>query len=350
MPDDDIWEELEPTRFDADGLNEASELIREEDGLDLDRTYLFQVRVGDANRLGPWSPKSKPLRFSVPPPVPPPGAGIRAQAEATIVDLSWDAFRPQAWLVENIAGFAQLPVEYVVAVVADGAQDPVATRTTRDTSLKVHSLAPSTAYTVKLVARWTRFEQVKQEAASHLLACFVTAPSPTRVVAELSMRHGCDRDLGTPAIAELPLEGHSVAAVTLDLDPFFLHPRQAHTAPAFVRKPSLPSPPSSRGHPRGGDLAQASGGGATTLLAAGARALSSGPAMGVLHPGDRAASPEAPRGGRQALPQLVPLPPAKFAVRDPLSFALPRDPSSARPTSLRRFRPPTGEPPPATPR
>jgi len=347
--EEDLWEEVEPMHVDSAAPDVTSALVREEDGLELGRTYVFQARLGDNRRMGPWSATSKSLRFVVPPPVPQPGSGIKVIAEPTSAEFSWSPFRAQPSLVENIASFAELPVEYVMVISTDSSEDPVATRTTRDTFITIKSLAPSTAYRATLSARWTRFGELgRQDAESHLLACFLTAPSKTRMVAELSMRFTGDQDgtgatAGRPAVAELPVDQNGPAAVTLDLDPFFLHPRPAHAPLAFVRKPSVPplAPPGRGATARelGSPPAQADADGATPDNAGGTLGALAG-GGGVLHPGvgrDRSML-LAERGGRAVLPQLVPLPPPKFTVRDPLTFALPRQPNSARPASLRRFR------------
>merc|ERR1719235_350903 len=43
--------------------------VREEDGIDMDRLYVFCIRIGDLYRLSDWSESSAPVRLAVFPPL-----------------------------------------------------------------------------------------------------------------------------------------------------------------------------------------------------------------------------------------------------------------------------------------
>ncbi|CAE7629147.1 GIP [Symbiodinium pilosum] len=283
------WEELP-----AEGLRDSSEevllVVREEDGLELGFVYEFQVRVGDDCRMGTWSQASHPVRFALTPPVPSEGGGLRVVEQGDTAELSWAPFRPDADLQAQLPGFRRLPIEYTLSVSGGEPASPVAVLCTTETSATVRGLRPLCAYSAHLSARWSRFG-LPEEGHGALMAAFTTSGlGGSKLTAELSVRGS-----GSTTVARIPLEGLQPAAVTLDLDPYYLQPRLGHCKPDFVRKPSLPS---SRSAQRT-EEAQTS---------------------------DSAAPHGDPH--KHSLPSLVPMPPPKFTTRDPLSFALRAGPSS----------------------
>jgi len=348
----DEWEELEPASLVPAQKDEVSILVREEDGLDLGPAYEFSVRVGDTCRLGPWSEPSRPLKFAVPGPEPPEHGGVRVMVEAEQAELSWPPFQPEASLKFRMPGFAKLPIEYTISVYGGSQDDPVTTFVTRQTQATVRSLAPATAYSAVLSARWTRFGAIgaeesttrpgadKLKSRTGLMAAFVTAQSSKRLMAELTLRVPSNKTGGlpgtAPAVASFPIDDLEPRAVTLDLDPYYSHvqpavrPLQIHN----VRKPSVP--PSPRGSSRSGYSRPIDVPVDVTAELAASQSLGG---MGSTQDSFRSVGREeayedTPLSPRPMLPTLVPMPPPKFTTRDPMSFAPPI--ALARPASLKR--------------
>jgi hypothetical protein len=74
--------------------------VREEDGIDMDRLYVFSIRIGDLYRLSEWSAPSSPVRLAVFPPLLDTKLGTR-MAQLSITDLvgskatvHWPQFLP----------------------------------------------------------------------------------------------------------------------------------------------------------------------------------------------------------------------------------------------------------------
>merc|ERR1719401_1214110 len=134
-----------------------------------------------------------------------------------------------------------------------------------------------------------------------LMAAFVTAQSPKKLVAEVSLRVPNEK-AGNPKTAVLALDSLGPSAVTVDLDPYFASIQPPNLPQAFVRKPTVPQPPATShaltrttaAYPTGGEEDDVN----TT-----------------------AENEDPPLKGRPNLPVLVPMPPPKFTSRDPLSFA-----------------------------
>eukprot|EP00929_Paragymnodinium_shiwhaense_P109614 TRINITY_DN7608_c0_g1_i3.p1 TRINITY_DN7608_c0_g1~~TRINITY_DN7608_c0_g1_i3.p1 ORF type:complete len:1032 (-),score=256.57 TRINITY_DN7608_c0_g1_i3:107-3037(-) len=301
----DDWEELEPAPL------EETLLVREEDGLELGPVYEFSVRIGDMCRLGPWSLPSKPLPFSVAPPMPMDNSGIRVEVEADSALLSWSPFQAEATLALRMPGFKQLPIEYTINIyggkLGEGlAEQPLTTFVTTATEARVRSLTPATSYSATLSARWTRFDGADGTADSasskdskrSLLAAFVTARSSRQLVAEVSVR----MPGATPAMVGFPVDGEiGLQAMTLDLDPYYASVQPPHLPHAYTRK-ALP-PPKPRA---GGAYAK------TAEAAASDAATAAAPAADEEeHPGDTSS------GGGTKLPSLVvPAPPPRFSARN----------------------------------
>jgi len=228
--------------------------VREEDGLNLDTVYTFQVRVGDTYQMGPWSDSSKPYHFHVPPPAPPQvscggeteSPGISVTTGETSVVLKWPAFVPQATGVEKWAGLEHLAVEYTVTIFCSGLNEPILTLMTQDTQVTAHALTPSTSYSAKLSARWARFGSSEATVnRGGLMCCFITALSSTRMVAEITAIMPNDRMLGgqPQQFVHVPLpkagEDGGISA-DINLNPYY---GGGHMQPAFVRKPPRPGKP-----------------------------------------------------------------------------------------------------------
>jgi len=304
------WEELDPARLDAQCGKEVAILVREEDGLELGPVYEFAVRVGDAHRLGGWSEPSKPLKFAVSPPVAPKAGGLRVVVGAEQAEIFWPSFQPDATLALRMPGFANLPIEYTLGVYVGTSDGPVATFVTRDTQIIARGLSPGSAYSAVLSARWTRFgamgpsgiaTSLDDDKKTSLMAAFVTAHSPKKIVAEVSLRIPHEK-VGSPTTAILAMDGSGPSAVTVDLDPYYGSIQPPNLQQAFVRKPTVPMMPVSS-HPQ-----------PATTTSEFARAQ--GDDINAF--GD---DEEPPLKGRPNLPALVPMPPPKFTTRDPLSFA-----------------------------
>jgi len=74
--------------------------VREEDGIDMDRLYVFSMRIGDLYRLSEWSEPSAPIRLAVSPPLLDTKLGTR-MAQLRITDfvgsratVHWPQFLP----------------------------------------------------------------------------------------------------------------------------------------------------------------------------------------------------------------------------------------------------------------
>jgi len=181
--EEDAWEELDPSGLDLRRRDEASVLVREEDGLELSCCYKFEVRLGDAYRWGPWSPSSHTMEFTLNPPVPQDGSGIKVECDGVQAKLSWPPFKPQTALASRFPSMAEMPVEYSVDVHSGAQRELVASLVTRETSVNIRPLYPSTSYSAHLVARWTRFSSLSppDDAGNHLSAAFVTAIPPQQL-------------------------------------------------------------------------------------------------------------------------------------------------------------------------
>lgn len=337
------WEELEHTSLDMSKGNEVTILVREEDGLELGPAYEFCVRVGDSCRLGPWSEPSKPQKFAVAPPVPPEANGISVGIDVEHVKLSWPPFGPEAELAVKMPGFMKLPIEYTVAVYGGAAEEPVATFVTRETQASVRALAPGTAYSAVLSARWTRFGAMgpdgsasassEERKKTSLMAAFVTPQSQKKVVAELSLRGFGDKmtGAGQTATATFALDSSSNSAVKLDLDPYYGSVQPQHTSMVSpLRKPTSPLSTFTATMAREGYTTD--GAPRSTQAEAGAMEGAITSARGAT------ATEEPPLSGRPLLPTLVPMPPPKFTTRDPVSYGPLIDLSSPhRPSLSKRF-------------
>ncbi|CAK9030474.1 Copia protein [Durusdinium trenchii] len=292
------WEELDvqslPTEVRGVGKGtgkrrEAAVVVREEDGLELGHVYEFQVRLGDRCRMGNWSKPFRPLRFALSPPTPSEGSGLKVCEKGDRAEISWAPFKPDEVLAAQLPGFAQLPIEYTLSILAGAHQEPLSSLVTCETSAQVYGLHPLSSYSAMLVARWSRFGKLTAEGRDKghvLMAAFVTSGlGGSKLTAELSVRVPTEQLDGygpvAPATAKIPVEGGQPAAVTLDLDPYYVQPRLQHYSPDFVRKPTVPA---------------------------------------EREPEDGAAG--ALEGASSKLPSLVPMPPPKFTTRDPLSFGL----------------------------
>jgi len=249
--------------------------------------------------------------------------------EAEQVELRWPAFLPEATLSFRMPGFVNLPIEYTVSVYGGATNETVATFVTRETHAIVRALAPGTAYSAVLSARWTRFGAMGPEGGSSsspeekkktmLMAAFVTPHSTKKIVAELSLRGTGDKSSfgGHTTTASFPLDGAGQSAVRLDLDPYFGSVVPSHIPLACVRKPTVPPSPRPSASAREGyqaDSYQADGYHADVP----ARFP---PADGEELVNRRSVPEEAPLSGRPHLPTLVPMPPPKFTTRDPVTFA-----------------------------
>lgn len=342
------WEELQPElllmavgdrNFSIDGRGQSSSsrsscltklpdtevIVREEDGLELGPAYEFQARFGDDCRLGPWSRSSRALRFTVSAPVASQGSGLRVAAKSDSAALSWSAFEPDEALLARMPGFKELPIEYLLFVTSGAQKEPVASFVTRQTQVTVMGLKAHTAYSACLQARWCRFGSLDDQICdrSTLLAAFITEGSGGRqMVAELSVRVPCERLDGygslQPLSVKLPItpDGMEPAAVTLDLDPFYVQPKLQHYTPGFVRKPSQPS----------------NRAGAEEKTSALVNSAVSDEGLQLT------------ASGKPKLPSIVPMPPPKFTTRDPITFALilppsPAKPATPRPSTTRRNLP-----------
>eukprot|EP00933_Yihiella_yeosuensis_P028971 TRINITY_DN22723_c0_g1_i1.p1 TRINITY_DN22723_c0_g1~~TRINITY_DN22723_c0_g1_i1.p1 ORF type:complete len:1273 (+),score=214.74 TRINITY_DN22723_c0_g1_i1:224-4042(+) len=334
----------------ANQLDPAEVIVREEDGLELGPVYEFQARLGDSCRLGPWSSSSKPLRFSVSPPMSITGGGLRTSVQNDSADFSWNAFGPQTRLAERMPGFKELPIEYTINVVGGTHKEPVSSLVTRETHIRVGGLKPNTAYSVTLKARWARFGVTgheEDEKGEMLMAAFVTSGSGGRqLVAELSVRVPSETVGGYgPAKsvqARLPMtaDGAEPVEVTLGLDPYFVPPRLQHYTPDFVRKPTLPSSRNGQGAAPPPEEAQ-----------------SQQPEVQMEKDGDaeggRNINSDAtdilgtPLLSKSKLPAIVPMPPPKFTTRDPITFALFPVPAATKPTTPRPSQVPPRRPLPS---
>lgn len=265
------------------------------------------------------------------------------------MEFSWSAFRPEASLMARMPEFARLPIEYLLTVYSGVKLEPVVTHVTRETNARVGHLLGSTAYSVALSARWTRFGGPwmvgdgggeacagSLQPATGLQAAFITAPSASRIVAEVSLRHpGLNHGEPPSAVAHFPVDGPPTAAC-MDVSPYFGSVQPLHLGQSFNRKPTLPSPrgPANLASPRGPSPQ---------------RSLGAADAGRTLHTHGEAGLPEReqpdappPLNLRPQLPTLVPMPPPKFTTRDPLTFkqleeSLPR--GAPRPPSLPRRQP-----------
>merc|ERR1719329_1985330 len=130
-------------------------------------------------------------------------AGISVMTTPTSVDLSWPTFKAEASGVDKWTCLDNLAVEYTVTVFTRHLNEPVSTFMTKETKLTVHALTPSTAYSVKLSARWARFGSSSGErqspgkaGQSGLMCAFVTGNAPTELVAEITMSMLSDKTLG----------------------------------------------------------------------------------------------------------------------------------------------------------
>lgn len=293
------YKELQPQSLPESGAifgtgaqprREAFVVVREEDGLELGHVYEFQVRIGDRCRIGTWSRSFRPLRFALSLPVPLEGSGLKVVEQGDHAEISWTPFQPDVTLAAQLPGFANLPIEYTLSVLGGSCKEPLSSIVTSETRAVVHGLHPLTSYSTMLVARWSRFGKASAEGRDKdhvLMASFVTSGlGGKKVTAELSVRLPTEQLDGygpvAPAKAKIPVQGGQPAAVTLDLDPYFVQPRLHHCSPDFVRKPTVPS-------------------------------------QREVEDEEIAAESAGPPG---KLPSLVPMPPPKFTTRDPLSFAL----------------------------
>jgi len=292
---DEAWDEMGEAPLGCaggsglmDDAREATVLVREEDGLDLGSVYEFAVRVGDSYRFGPWSTASRPMRFAVSPPCAREDASIRIQAEETSAVLSWDAFGPDAKLAARLPSFAQLPVTYTVSVFSGQARELVTrldvlggcSSEAQRSSVIIPSLLPGVSYSASLVATWSRFGSrcpFESGEGMPLLIAFTTRPSST----SLAGRGGIS--------AEVDRTQQSAASRLLE--------------PSSAQLSVLP---------------KASADGASVLA-------SSGEGISA-------------KTGRQ-LPRLIPMPPAKFHARDPLTMAAIPTPRADRPAHARSPRP-----------
>eukprot|EP00434_Breviolum_minutum_P010930 symbB.v1.2.009636.t1/scaffold617.1/size180324/2 len=293
------YKELQPQSLPESGAifgtgaqprREAFVVVREEDGLELGHVYEFQVRIGDRCRIGTWSRSFRPLRFALSLPVPLEGSGLKVVEQGDHAEISWTPFQPDVTLAAQLPGFANLPIEYTLSVLGGSCKEPLSSIVTSETRAVVHGLHPLTSYSTMLVARWSRFGKASAEGRDKdhvLMASFVTSGlGGKKVTAELSVRLPTEQLDGygpvAPAKAKIPVQGGQPAAVTLDLDRYFVQPRLHHCSPDFVRKPTVPS-------------------------------------QREVEDEEIAAESAGPPG---KLPSLVPMPPPKFTTRDPLSFAL----------------------------
>jgi len=314
------YKELQPQSLPESGAifgtgsqprREAFVVVREEDGLELGHVYEFQVRIGDRCRIGTWSRSFRPLRFALSLPVPLEGSGLKVVEQGDHAEISWTPFQPDVTLAAQLPGLANLPIEYTLSVLGGSCKEPLSSIVTSETRAVVHGLHPLTSYSTMLVARWSRFGKASAEGRDKdhvLMASFVTSGlGGKKVTAELSVRLPTEQLDGygpvAPATAKIPVQGGQPAAVTLDLDPYFVQPRLHHCSPDFVRKPTVPSQ----------------------------REVE-----------DEEMNPAENAGPPGKLPSLVPMPPPKFTTRDPLSFALltpgPSKPSGGpRPSPRRRL-------------
>lgn len=264
-------------------------LVREDDGLELGHVYEFQVRIGDRCRIGNWSRSFHPVKFAVSPPKPPEGSGLKVVEQGDRAEMTWAPFQPDESLAAQLPGFKHLPIEYTLSVLGGSSSEPLSSICTSETRAMVHGLQPLTAYSTMLVAKWSRFGAEGRDTEHVLMAAFVTSGlGGSKLTAELSVRLPTEQLDGygpvAPAVAKIPVQGGQPAAVTLDLDPYYVQPRLHHYNADFVRRPTTPS-----------QRAQ--------------RSAEEEP-------------PAAPEGQGGKLPSLVPMPPPKFTTRDPLSFAL----------------------------
>jgi hypothetical protein len=92
--------------------------VREEDGIDIDKLYVFSARIGDLYRLSEWSEPSGPIRLAVPPPLLDSKLGTR-MAQLRLTDLKghnakvhWPQFLPAI----NSSVPIETEVEYLLTV------------------------------------------------------------------------------------------------------------------------------------------------------------------------------------------------------------------------------------------
>eukprot|EP00913_Durusdinium_trenchii_P023496 g22074.t1 len=200
------WEELDvqslPTEVRGVGKGtgkrrEAAVVVREEDGLELGHVYEFQVRLGDRCRMGNWSKPFRPLRFALSPPTPSEGSGLKVCEKGDRAEISWAPFKPDEVLAApqqraQLPGFAQLPIEYTLSILAGAHQEPLSSLVTCETSAQVYGLHPLSSYSAMLVARWSRFGKLTAEGRDKghvLMAAFVTSGlGGSKLTAELSVR------------------------------------------------------------------------------------------------------------------------------------------------------------------
>jgi len=92
--------------------------VREEDGIDIDKLYVFSARIGDLYRLSEWSEPSVPIRLAVPPPLLDPKLGTR-MAQLKITDLTGNkanVYWPQFLPAINGSVPIETEVEYLLTV------------------------------------------------------------------------------------------------------------------------------------------------------------------------------------------------------------------------------------------
>jgi hypothetical protein len=278
----------------TDDAREATVLVRDEDGLDLGSVYEFAVRVGDSYRLGPWSAASRPLKFAVSPPCAREDASIRIQAEETNAVLSWEAFGPDAKLAARLPSFTQLPMTYTVSVYTGRTRELVTcldvvggcSSQAQCSSVKIPSLMPGTSYSASLVAAWNRFGSCcpfEFGEGRPLMVAFTTRPSST------SPGGHCEYLRSGGISAELHRTQQSTTSRFLELSPTELSV-----------------------------ISMASGDDASVLATSG---------EGISTRTDK------------QLPRLIPMPPAKFHARDPMTMATVPTPRADRPAYVRSPRP-----------